>query len=523
MHVHPARPKTLIFCTAYVPSGKAGTHVPSPDTGTMYLPSETGIDPFYTWDRRYRIWLHAIATSSLHYDQILVVDDGSAELPDWPDAQIVCEGSDYRTDAGIVLYHFEKNLGRYSASDFPGWVRSFFFAARYARDNGFQRVIHIESDAFIISTALQAYVNSVSEGWLALWSRRHIRPESAIQVIAGRALQTFFYFGDIHYEVFKDVVVEQTLPFTHVARQFAGDRYGEYSNFVPRIADWCAQARPDLSTWPSDYYWWMPGIETVAGGRPPLTPKPVEPTEGQFFGIFYHDFLAAIDRLLGPRNYLEIGSQNGHTLRRISCDAVSVDPKFEIFQDIIGTRCRTYLYQGRSDDFFAEGEVLRHFPRGIDFAFLAGLQRFELLLRDFINVGKYSHPGSIAVLQNCLPLNERMARRERAFGGEDENQQIRDWWTGDVWKVMSVLQRYRWDLNICAVDSGPVGLIVCTGLQSRNDVLSRNYDDIVARYNDPAVAFPGALALRAMFPMYSSIELATSVATMEAALRLRRG
>src|SRR5450631_3652660 len=93
--------------------------------------------PWYTWDQRYRAWLDGIRSSELEYDQVLIIDDGSAALPDWPDTVIVRDTDPDGSEAPIVLYHFTEHLGRRSVSDFPGWVRSFFFAARYAVANGF--------------------------------------------------------------------------------------------------------------------------------------------------------------------------------------------------------------------------------------------------------------------------------------------------------------------------------------------------------------------------------------------------
>src|SRR5665213_514706 len=115
------RQKTLVFCTAY-------THAAA--------------GPFYTWDQRYRTWVNAIRNTALEYDQILMVDDGSAMLPDWHDVQILGQQDDLKTNAPLVMYHFESHLGRHAVSDFPGWVRSFFFAATFARANGFEKLIH---------------------------------------------------------------------------------------------------------------------------------------------------------------------------------------------------------------------------------------------------------------------------------------------------------------------------------------------------------------------------------------------
>ena len=122
------RPKTLIFCTAFASTPNA-------------------------WESRYRRWLRAIRSSQLEYDSILIVDDGSPVLPEWTDIAIGTGEIDQLPAEKILLYHFEEHLGRKAIFDFPGWYRSFTFAGRYAHAHGFEKVVHIESDAFLIDLA----------------------------------------------------------------------------------------------------------------------------------------------------------------------------------------------------------------------------------------------------------------------------------------------------------------------------------------------------------------------------------
>ena len=55
------------------------------------------------WNERYQRWLRAIRESTLVYDNIMIVDDGSPVLPDWTDVEIhtdeVDENSAIRTYA----------------------------------------------------------------------------------------------------------------------------------------------------------------------------------------------------------------------------------------------------------------------------------------------------------------------------------------------------------------------------------------------------------------------------------------
>ncbi len=225
--------KTLIFCTAFAKT-----------------PDE--------WDERYARWLQAIRTSGLIYDGILVVDDGSPVLPDWPDAEIRHDTGAARPPAEaapLCLFHFENHLGRRPRFNFPGWYRSFAFAGRYAHACGFEKIIHIESDAFVIGSRLRHYLNNLRSGWTALWCPRWKFPETALQVIAGEAIPRFANIEQTHpHDSLVGRPIELQLPFDHVEKGFIGDRYGEYLRFVPGNAEFAAQAGSGRS---DGYHWWL--------------------------------------------------------------------------------------------------------------------------------------------------------------------------------------------------------------------------------------------------------------------------
>lgn len=233
-------PTTLVFCTSFVR-----------DTGSK----------LNEWSSRYRTWVDAVRASLLRFDQLLIVDDGSGVLPDWPDAHVVQEGDDTTfSTKPVVIYHFKKNLGRPDVSDFPGWVRSYFFAAKYARQHGFEKVIHIESDAFIVSARMQKWANDLTNGWTALHDPRWHRPESAIQVIAGDQLAAYHAYASQDVDVLKNEIVETCLPFTAIEDRFTGERYNETQAEIPPDADWCSQAAPRPGFDAKQFYWWLPEV-----------------------------------------------------------------------------------------------------------------------------------------------------------------------------------------------------------------------------------------------------------------------
>jgi hypothetical protein len=59
-----------------------------------------------------------------------------------------------------------------------------------------------------------------------------------------------------------------------------------------------------------------------------------------------------------------------------------------------------------------------------------------------------------------------------------------DFWAGDVWKLVPILRQYRPDLKILLTDAAPTGLVFVTNLDPSNDVLERNYFEIMETFMD---------------------------------------
>jgi len=212
--------------------------------------------------------------SGLHFDQVLLVDDGSPLLPDWPDTQVVTDRLEYVIEKKILLYHFSERLGRPAATNFPGWHRSFVFGSTFARLHGFTKIIHLESDAYLISAAIISHFNQIEEGWSAPWCSRHTRPETAIQVVAGESLNAFHDWAAVDYGELAGTNHENAFPFTRILREFNGDRFGEFLSFVPADADWVTQTRW-RDPWPQ-YFWWLKESDSKssAHGEQPQKVKP---------------------------------------------------------------------------------------------------------------------------------------------------------------------------------------------------------------------------------------------------------
>lgn len=207
-----------------------------------------------------------------------------------------------------------------------------------------------------------------------------------------------------------------------------------------------------------------------------------------------HEFLRQVHVLTKPRNYLEIGVNDGRSLALSRVPSVAVDPAFKIQVQI---RCDVHLIKETSDDFFAREDPIRHLrssrdPRKnlrhgrpllggwvgkttVDLTFIDGLHIFEFALRDFMNTERLTGPSSVIVMDDMLPRNVDEAARDRHTGD----------WAGDVYKVIPVLHELRPDLVVIPVDTTPTGVLVVLGADATSNVLRERYDEIVARWVVP--------------------------------------
>lgn len=178
---------------------------------------------------------------------------------------------------------------------------------------------------------------------------------------------------------------------------------------------------------------WQPGYPNVDGPR-------------------YEPYLKLISEAINTRTYLEIGSETGKSLRQINADTIAVDPNFNIKYEFVGTKKRVFMFQQTSDEFFSTG-FLQRYDTPIEFAFLDGMHEFEFLLRDFLNTARFVKQGSIIAMHDCVPINSIMARRDRKAHSSS-------YWTGDVWKVLPIIQSNFPDLAIEVLNLAPTAIAV---------------------------------------------------------------
>src|SRR5262245_5812350 len=189
-------------------------------------------------------------------------------------------------------------------------------------------------------------------------------------------------------------------------------------------------------------------------------------------GPFYFDVLRAIHGQLRPRTYLEVGVEEGITLRLASPEtrSIGIDPQPALTAPL---NAATTLHTMTSDAYFAGHDVraeLGGLP--IDLAFIDGMHLFEFALRDFINVEKNASPQSTILIHECYPFDRLSAERERKTV----------FWSGDIWRLVLILRKYRPDLRLNVIATAPTGLGVVRGLDPASRVLAERMQEIVAEF-----------------------------------------
>ncbi|HEX2137370.1 MAG TPA: class I SAM-dependent methyltransferase [Microvirga sp.] len=218
--------------------------------------------------------------------------------------------------------------------------------------------------------------------------------------------------------------------------------------------------------------------------------NPAAPAPWPAAGENYQRLLKAIHTHLKPKTYLEIGTELGLTLSLAECASLAVDPSFRVTRDIILAKPALHLYQMTSDAFFRSFDPQAILGDRIDFAFLDGLHLYEFLLRDFINTEKHCRRNSLVALHDCVPGDIPMARRLQD-GPEKELSAHPQAWTGDVWKLVPILKKYRPDLSIIVADAAPTGLVLITNLDPTSRVLEESYAAIIREMADVDLASYG--------------------------------
>lgn len=228
---------------------------------------------------------------------------------------------------------------------------------------------------------------------------------------------------------------------------------------------------------------WQPASWLDAAAEP-WDGRPGSQAEERLGGtVPYKDTLRRLHDVLAPALYLEIGVRTGASLALARAEGIGVDPAPMVSVELAPS---VRVVAATSDSFF---ETWRP-ERPVDFGFIDGMHLFEQALRDFIHMERVSHRWGVIAIDDIFPNHPRQAQRQRATRA----------WTGDLWKLHEVLCKRRPDLTLLPLDTHPTGLLLVTGLDPTNVVLSDAYDELIAAYARDIPPPPHVLDRRGSHP-----------------------
>lgn len=208
-------------------------------------------------------------------------------------------------------------------------------------------------------------------------------------------------------------------------------------------------------------------LENAALARelnPDSTPAYFLLTQLRLPGDYYFDVLSRIVVHLKPQTYVEIGVFEGASLKlaKSAKTIIGIDPDPIIHWAL---QPNMKVFKTTSDAFFANHDLLAELgQRQVDLAFIDGMHQFEFAMRDFANLERCCRKGSIILIHDCFPLDEESAGREPRSSR----------WSGDVWRLIVLLKKYRPDLRIHTIATAPTGLAVIQNLDPASHFLFDN-------------------------------------------------
>jgi predicted O-methyltransferase YrrM len=178
-----------------------------------------------------------------------------------------------------------------------------------------------------------------------------------------------------------------------------------------------------------------------------------------------HELLRRLHQVVRPRTYLEIGVHHGASMALSHVPSIGVDPDYSVSAELTTS---VHLARTTSDEFFARKDPLAYWRTPvIDLAFIDGMHLSEYVLRDYLNVERFTTPASVILFDDMLPRSVEEAARRR------ETHE----WAGDVFKAAEALREHRPDLLVVYVDTTPTGTaLVLAPDASRAGVLPQ-YDE----------------------------------------------
>lgn len=148
------------------------------------------------------------------------------------------------TPSHLHVLTWPTSLGRVDLHTYPCFWRNVYTLTRVARDQGFDKLIYIDWDFWVISREMMHEIRALKSGLTTYWVPRYGFPESSVFVCCSDMYQRLedSALDALRKPVcLKSDICEVTIPWTRVITSRVGDRYPEFGSPLPAEADYCAQ------------------------------------------------------------------------------------------------------------------------------------------------------------------------------------------------------------------------------------------------------------------------------------------
>lgn len=213
-------------------------------------------------------------------------------------------------------------------------------------------------------------------------------------------------------------------------------------------------------------------LKDLIAGRREMPPGAARAQSAAIGGEHYHAVMARIFELLRPRTYVEIGIFTGRSLQlaRPPTLAIGIDPEPKL---PVAPAANHRIFAETSDEFFARHDLRAEFGGlPVDLAFIDGMHHFECALRDFANLERACTRDSTILIHDCYPRDRETAERTAH----------QTFWSGDIWRLVVLLKKYRPDLAIDVIGAPPTGLGVVRNLNPDSRYLQEHHDRLREEY-----------------------------------------
>ena len=119
-------------------------------------------------------------------------------------------------------FHLQRGLNY----DYPYCWRGLHHIRRLILE-GYDKIICIDSDTFVLTKRLANYIKNSNSGWEAFWSPKYQWPTSEFHILNKDKFEFFMGYTSTPWERMNGQCQERALPFSKITKSFIGDRYGE--------------------------------------------------------------------------------------------------------------------------------------------------------------------------------------------------------------------------------------------------------------------------------------------------------